>query len=77
MALPEVDGQLFHARKQELGVLEHLVVEIILCGDPERARLDPHVDVLADQGHLPLGVQVLQVHHHGEDLVVSLAIGER
>ena len=77
MLVPEVRRQLARARIEELGVLEHLVVEIILGGHAERARLDPHVDVLRHQDHIALGMVLCEVHDDGDDLVVRLAARER
>src|SRR6185503_10987196 len=39
-------------------------------------RLDPHVDVLADQDDLALGLCLCEMAHDAEDLVVGLARGE-
>ncbi len=75
--VPEIRRQLAHPAVEEIGVLQHLVVEIVFRGDAERTRLDPHVDVFRHQDHAALGVQMLQVHHDREDLVVGLAVRER
>ena len=74
--VPEVGRELQHPGVEEVAVLQHLVVRVILGGERERARLDPHVDVLGDEDHLALRVGALQVAHHREDLVVHLAHGE-
>ena len=74
---PEVAGELLHSGIEKLGVLEHLVVVVVLGRDPQRPRLDPHVDVLAHQDHVALRVQMLQMHDDREDLVVGLAVRER
>jgi hypothetical protein len=50
-----------------------LVVEVILRGETDRARLDAHVDVFGDEDHFALGVRGLEVHHDADDLVVGLA----
>ena len=76
MLVPEIRRQFAHAGVEQVGVLEHLVVEIILGGQAQRARLDAHVDVLGDQDHLALGVGFLQVLDHADDLVVGLAGGK-
>src|SRR5688572_1428226 len=43
--IPEILGQGPHAGVEEVGVLQHLVVVVVLGGEAERARLDAHVDV--------------------------------
>ena len=50
--VPEIARQLAHAGVEQVGVFEHLVVEIILGGEAQRARLDAHVDVLGHQDDL-------------------------
>ncbi|ENO86542.1 dehydrogenase [Thauera aminoaromatica S2] len=71
VAVPEVGGQLAGAGVQQVAVLEHLVVEVVLRGEPERTGLDAHVDVLRHQDDLAPGVLLHQEHHHREDLVVA------
>ena len=71
MRVPEIRRQLAHAGVQQVGIFENFVVEVVFGREPERARLDAHVDVFADQDHLALGVQLLQMMHDAEDLVVG------
>src|SRR5207302_9283983 len=66
-----------YAAIEEIGVLENLVVEVILGRDPDRMRLDAHVDILGYEDDAALRVQPLQVYHDRDDLVVGLAAGER
>ncbi len=73
MPVPEIGRQLARAAVEQIGVLEHLVIEIILGGEPQRARLDPHIDILADQNHLALGMGFLQMFDYADDLVIGLA----
>ena len=68
--------QLQDAGVEDVGVLEHLVVVVVLGRQAERARLHAHVDVLRHQDHVAVGVAVLQPAHHAEDLVVGLAHGQ-
>ncbi len=75
--VPEVRRQAPHAGVEEVGVLEHLVVEVILRRQPERARLDAHVDVFRHQHHLALRLLLLQEAHDRQDLVVVLARRQR
>ena len=56
---------------------EDLVVEVVLGGEAERARLDPQIDVLGDQDHVATWVVAREVHDDRDDLVVGLAAGER
>ena len=76
MLVPEVGGQLAHAGVEQVGVLQHLVIEVVLGRQSQCARLDAHVDVLADQDHLALVVPLLEVLDHAYDLVVGLAGGQ-
>jgi hypothetical protein len=75
--VPEVGRKLAHARIKELGILEHLVVEIVLGGDAQRARLDAQVDVLGHQDHVAARMMAREVHGDREDLVVRLAVRKR
>src|SRR5688572_4664804 len=75
--VPEILRQRAHAGVEEVGVLEHLVVEVILGVEPQRPRLDAHVDVLRHQHHFALRLALLEGAHDGKDLVVGLARGER
>ncbi|TXT23036.1 MAG: Dehydrogenase [Gallionellaceae bacterium] len=75
--IPEILRQRQHTAIQQVGVFQHLVVEIVLRGQPERARLDAHVDVFADQDHRALRLLLLQEQHHAEDGVVGLAVLQR
>ena len=75
--VPEVGRQLAHAGVEQVGVLQHLVVEVVLGRQRQRTRLDAHVDVLGHQDHLAARVGFLQMADHGEDLVVGLAAGQR
>ena len=76
MRLPEFLGQRTRAGVQEIGVFQHLVVEIIFGGESERTRLDAHVDIFGHQNDLALGLLLLQVLNHADDLIVSLAAGQ-
>jgi len=71
--VPEAGGQLAHAGVEDVGVLQHLVVVVVLDGQAQCARLHAHVDVLGNQHHLARLVQLLEAAHHAEDLVVGLA----
>jgi hypothetical protein len=77
MRVPEIRRQLANTGIQEIGVLEHLVVCVVLRREAERMRLDAHVDVLRHQDHVPLGLALLERTDDGEDLVVGLADSER
>ncbi len=71
---PEVVGQQHHPRVQQVLVLEDLVVEVVLGGQAERARLDAHVDVFRHQHDLALRELLLQGADHAQDLVIRLAL---
>src|SRR5882672_698417 len=58
--VPEVLRQRAHPGVEEVRVLQNLVVEVVFGGEPERARLDAHVDVLRHQHHLALWLPLLQ-----------------
>ena len=74
--VPEVGRQFEDAGIEQVGVFQHLVVEVVLRLQPECSRLDAHVDVFRHQNDFALRVQALQVNHHGEDLVVGLGGGQ-
>ena len=76
MFVPKAGRQFAEAAIEQIGVFEHLVVEIILRFEAQRTRLDAHVDVLGDQDDGAFGVQALLVDDHGEDLVVGLGGGQ-
>jgi hypothetical protein len=73
VVVPEVRRQLARAGIEQVGVLEHLVVEIILHRQAQGPGLDAHVDVLGHQDHLAPGIALLQVDHHADDVIVGLA----
>ena len=74
--VPEIGRQFARPGVEQIGVFEHLVVEIILGREPQGTRLDAHVDVLADEDDLALGVRFLQEFNDADDLVVRFAAGE-
>jgi hypothetical protein len=76
VGLPEVGRQLARAGVQQVGVLQHLVVVVVLRVQAEGAGLDAHVDVLGDQDHRALRMLVDEVHHDADDLVVGLGGGQ-
>ena len=71
--LPEVGGQFGHAGVEEVAVLQHLVVEVVLGVNVQRAGLDAHVDVFRHQHDVALGQLLLQMQADRDDLVVGLA----
>ena len=75
--IPEIGGKLAHTGIEEVGVLEHLVVEIILGGEAQRVGLDPHVDILRDENDAAPGMGARKLHHDGDNVVVGLAARER
>ena len=77
VAVPEIGRQLAHAAIEKVGVLENLIVEVILGRDPDRMRLDAHVDVLGYEDDAALRMHTLQVYYDRDDLIVGLAAGER
>ncbi len=72
--VPEILRQRHHPRVEEVGVLEDLVVEVVLGGQPDRVRLDAHVDVFRHQHHVALRILLLEVERHAEDHVVGLLL---
>jgi hypothetical protein len=72
MLVPEIRAQFAHAGVQEVAVFQNLVVEVVLRLQPERARLDAHVDVFGDEDHRTLGMLALQVDDDRQNLVVGL-----
>ena len=70
---PEIVRQLHDAGVQQVGVFQHMVVEIVFRRQTERTRLDPHVDVFRHQYHGPAGLLHFQCAHYAEDLVVGFA----
>ena len=72
MLVPEVVGQGAGAGIEDVGILEHLVVEVVLGEQVEGTRLDAHVDVFRHQDDRALREFFLQVDNHREDLVVDL-----
>ncbi|ENO78878.1 dehydrogenase [Thauera sp. 63] len=69
--VPEIGRQFARAGVQQVAVLEHLVVEVVLRGQPEGAGLDAHVDVLGHQDDFAVRVTLGQVHDDRQDLVVA------
>jgi hypothetical protein len=62
-----------HTAVQQIGIFQHLVVEVILGRNFQRTRLDAHVDVFRHQDDLPVRLLLLEERHHAENLVVDLA----
>jgi hypothetical protein len=73
---PEVVRQLDDARVQQVGIFQHVVVEVVFGGQAQGARLDAHVDVLRHQHDRAARLVRFQRAHHAQDLVVGLARGE-
>ena len=72
VSVPEVVRQGEDPRVQDVGVLQHLVVRVVLGRQAERARLHAHVDVLGHQHHVAVGARLAQRAHDPEDVVVGL-----
>jgi hypothetical protein len=70
--VPEIVGQGAGAGIEDVGILKHLVVEVVLGQQVECARLDAHVDVFRHQDDRALGEFLLQVDDDRQDLVVDL-----
>ena len=64
------------ARIQQVGIFQHVVVEVIFRGQANGTRLEAHVDVLGDQHHRTFRILLVQRAHHAQDLVVGLAFGQ-
>jgi hypothetical protein len=77
VGIPEIRRQFEGAGVEEVGILEHLVVEVVLCFEAQRAGLDAHVDVLGDQDHRALGMLLAEEHDDADDLVVGLGGRQR
>ena len=77
MAIPKIRGQFAEARVEEIGILQHLVVEVILGGETQRMGLDPHVDVFRDEDDAPPRMRPRELHDDRDDVVVRLAAHER
>ena len=71
VAFPKCLVQFAGAGIEQIGILEHLVVEVVLRLEAQRAGLDAHVDVLRHQDHLALRRSFGQVQDDAEDLVVA------
>jgi hypothetical protein len=71
VGIPEIGWQFHAAGVEEVGILQHLVVEIVLCVEAQRAGLDAHVDILGDEDHRALRLLFVQMQRHGDDLVVG------
>jgi len=72
VSLPEILRQFAQAGVEQVGVFQHLVVEIILSFDADRTCLDPHVDVFADEDDRAGLEFLLQMKGDAQDLVVRL-----
>jgi hypothetical protein len=70
--VPEVFGQGAGAGVKDVGILQHLVVEVVLGEQVEGARLDAHVDVFRHQNDWTFREFLLQVDDYRENLVVDL-----
>ena len=73
MPIPEIVGQGQYAGIKQVAVFQHLVIEIILGFESQRARFNAHVDVLADQDHRAIRLLFLQSDDHAENCVVGFA----
>ena len=71
--VPEIGRQFAHPGVKQVGVFEHLVIEIVFGGQPQRARLDAHIDVFRHQNNLAFGVVLGQKQHHAQNLVIHFA----
>ncbi|EOA05532.1 dehydrogenase [Herbaspirillum frisingense GSF30] len=74
--VPEVVRQLLDARVQQVGIFQHVVVEVVFGGQANGTRLQAHVDVLGHQHHRTLRILLVQRPDHAQDLVVGLALGQ-
>ncbi|MNE41257.1 hypothetical protein D3C80_1353180 [compost metagenome] len=68
--LPERPADLVIAARQQRHVVHQLVGMVVLGRHATGARLQAHVDVLADQHHLDIRATTLQLHQLVDDLVV-------
>ena len=63
-------------RRQDVGILNGTVAEVVLGMDAHHRGLDAKVDVLGHEHHTRLGVQRLQGERGGEDGVVVTVTGQ-
>ena len=73
VCLPEVGIQPFLAGVQQIGVVQHLVIGVVLGINAQRMRLDAQVDVLRYQHHLTVWVAFAEVERDAEQDVVRVA----
>ena len=73
---PEIIGQRCRAGKQDIDVIEDLVIEIVFRVDTEDCRLDAQVDVFGHQRDMAIGLLDLQGQRVGEDGVVGNRPGQ-
>ena len=74
LTCPEVKRQHEGARIQQIAVAQHLVALVVIGCQPQRTRLDAHVDVLGHKHHFALGMRLAQSLDHAKNLVVRLAL---
>ena len=65
-----------HARIQQVAIVQGLVVLVVLSVQPQRTRLDAHVDVFGNQHHFAGCMLFGQGRHNAQNLVVGLASWE-
>ena len=70
MGVPEVGRQIARTGIEQVGVFQHLVVEVVFCEQAQCPRLDPHIDVFGHQNDRATGVFELQEEDDAQNLVV-------
>ncbi len=73
MLVPEIVRQLHDARVQQIGIFQHMIVEVLFGRQAHRTRLDAHVDVFRDQHDGAPRILQFQRTHYTEDLVIGFA----
>ena len=76
MRLPEIVRQPAGAAEQQVEIVDHLVVGVILGSNTEYRRLDAQVDILGNQHDFVVRNFLLEGHDRAQDRVVVLVAGQ-
>jgi hypothetical protein len=76
LLFPEVGSYRGAAGKDQIGVVNGLVVEVVLGREPHCRRFDTDVDVFTDEHDVLVGKKLRQRTHYSQNHVVGLVVRE-
>ena len=77
VGFPKVGRKYLDTGVEQIGIFQHLVIEVVLRIHTQCAGFDTHVDILADKDNFTVKLLFVQEHHDTQYRVVRFAVSQR